>query len=67
MNKRKIIGLVIAATLVYVAWLSLPTSEAFQQLQRTVFAQNIISAAKKDLVSWYGTVAIDRRVTVRAL
>jgi hypothetical protein len=59
MNKTKITGILIAATLVYVAWLSLSTSGAFQQLQRTVYAQNIISPVKKDLVSWYGTVAID--------
>jgi hypothetical protein len=55
MNKTKSLGIVIAASLVYVAWLSLSTSGALQQLEKSAFAQDISSPVKKVLVSSYGT------------
>jgi hypothetical protein len=55
MNKTKYLGIVIAASLVYVAWLSLSTSGALQQLEKSAFAQDISSPVKKVLASSYGT------------
>ncbi|HEY7226547.1 MAG TPA: hypothetical protein VH481_00275 [Nitrososphaeraceae archaeon] len=58
MNKTKPLGILIAASLVYVAWVNLSTTGALQQLEKSAFAQDINFPVKKVLVSSYGTTPL---------
>jgi hypothetical protein len=66
MYKTKHLGIVIGTTLIYVAFLSLSTSGALQQLQKSAFAQDINSSVNKVLVSSYGTAPMASSVKNQA-
>ena len=55
MYQTKYLGLAIAASLISVVFLSLSTSGALQQLEKSAFGQEISSPVKNVLVSSYGT------------
>ena len=55
MYQKKYLSVVIATSLISVAFLSLSTSGALLQLEKSAFAQGISSPVKKVLVSSYGT------------
>ncbi len=56
MNKTKSLGILLAATLLYVVYLSTSTSAPMHQILKPALAQDISSIVKKGLVS-YGSMA----------
>ena len=46
MNRTKPLSIAIAASIVYVAWLSMSVSGALQQIEKSAFAQDINFPAK---------------------
>lgn len=55
MNRTKPLRLAIAASFVYVAWLSVSLSGALQQIEKSAFAQDVNFPVKTVLVSSYGS------------
>ena len=55
MNRTKPLRLAIAASFVYVAWLSVSFSGALQQIEKSAFAQDVNFPVKTVLVSSYGS------------
>ena len=58
MNRTKPLSIAIAASIVYVAWLSMSVSGALQQIEKSAFAQDINFSAKIVRVSSYGSSPI---------
>jgi len=58
MNRTKPLSIAIAASFVYVAWLSMSMSGALQQIEKTAFAQDINFPGKFVDVSTYGNSPI---------
>ena len=54
MDRTKMLSIAIAASFVYVAWLSMSFSGVFQQIEKYEFAQDINFTVKTVLVSSYG-------------
>ena len=55
MNRTKPLSIAIAASFVYVAWLSMSFSGALQQIEKSAFAQDINFPVKIALLSSYGS------------
>lgn len=58
MNRTKPLSIAIAASFIYVAWLSMSLSGALQQIEKSAFAQDINFPVKIVLVSSYGSSPI---------
>ena len=58
MNRTKPLSIAIAASFVYVAWLSMPMSGALQQIEKSAFAQDINFPGKLVVASTYGSSPI---------
>jgi hypothetical protein len=58
MDRTKMLSIAIAASFVYVAWLSMSFSGVFQQIEKFAFAQDINFPVKTVLVSSYGSSPI---------
>ena len=58
MNRTKPLSITIAASFVYVAWLSMSMSGALQQIEKSAFAQDINFPGKFVDVSTYGNSPI---------
>ncbi len=58
MNRTKPLSIAIAASFIYLAWLSMSISGALQQIEKSAFAQDINSPVKIVLVSSYGSSPI---------
>jgi hypothetical protein len=58
MNRTKPLSIAIAASFIYLAWLSMSISGALQQIEKSAFAQDINFPVKIVLVSSYGSSPI---------
>jgi len=57
MNKTKSLGILLAATLLYMVWLSPSTAGPIPQILKPALAQDVSPIFKKGLVA-YGSIAL---------
>jgi len=65
MNRTKPLSIAIAASFVYVAWLSMSISGALQQIEKSAFAQDINFPGKLVVASTYGSSPIASSLKIR--